>query len=294
MLILSLLRLLGLFHRRSPSLRDQLLDMANLRQAWEVVRTRHQGPEPYARYIARFGRRLDTNLHALRRAVSKGNCRPRPYRFIFVPKSDGGLRPLAVPAVEDLVLQRALYNVIGPIWEPYFLDCSFGFRPGRGVEDAVMRVAAYRDEGYRWVVDADIKRCFESFDHKILFALLRRHIRDAFILKLIWACVAAGGNGRTGMGVPQGAPISPLLCNIYLHEFDQRIVARFPRLVRYADDFVILCRDMEEAQRALEEARLALEALRLSLHPQKTRITHFRLGFKFLGVFFLGDRIYPL
>jgi retron-type reverse transcriptase len=96
------------------------------------------------------------------------------------------------------------------------------------------------------------------------------------------------------MGVPQGAPISPLLCNIYLHEFDQRIVARFPRLVRYADDFVILCRDMEEARRAMDEARLALEALRLSLHPQKTRITHFRLGFKFLGFFFLGDRIYPL
>ena len=192
-----------------------------------------------------------------------------------------------------------VYDYLEPIFEEGFLDCSYGFRPGRGVEDAVQAVLSHRDDGCRWVVDADIKNCFDSMDSRLLMRFLRRKVRNRIVLRLVktWLDArifnpAPGEKGRAGAS--QGGILSPLLCNIYLHPFDVEMTKQGLRLVRYADDFVILCRHNREAEKALKAAERTLARLKLNLNPHKTRIVHFDQGFKFLGVFFLRNEHFYL
>jgi len=268
-------------------------------RAWLRVRANGGGPGVDEETIRAFEAHLEANLEALRQELLRGTYRPRPVRRVLVPKPDGGLRPLAIWALRDRVAQRVVYDYLEPIFEEEFLDSSYGFRPGRGVEEAVRAILSHRDAGYRWVVDADIKRCFDSMDTGLLMRLLRRRVRNRVVLRLIEAWLkarilnpASGERGRAGTS--QGGVLSPLLCNVYLHPFDLEMARRGLRLVRYADDFVILCRYKREAREAMAVAERALARLRLALNPHKTRIVHFDQGFRFLGVFFLRNEHFYL
>jgi len=401
---------------------DQLCEIETLMPAYKKVRANKGAAGIDLVTIAEFERDLVGNLHSLAARLGEGRYYPMPVRTVEMKKRSGGTRTLGILTVEDRVLQRAVLDLIEPLWEPAFLDCSFGFRPGRNVEMAVKRVLDYRAAGDVYLVDADIRDCFGSIRHDLLMQLVSARIRDKRMLSLIrmWvdsgqalgaedsadltlldrltgyagesvegvitnlldrrsdslyagyagysghagygagygqyaplpdaedrdAAAAAESRGRSearkevlkrigenavllglsyfgrtrrllspatiavagaaaligaaypaasravrkrlgtepsGVGTVQGGALSPLLCNIYLHEFDVAMARAGLRLVRYADDFVICCRTEAEAQRALELAAHKLAELRLQMHPDKTRITRFDQGLEFLG-----------
>jgi len=230
-----------------------------------------------------------------------GTYEPLPVQRVLVPKPGGGLRPLAIWTLRDRVAQRVVHDHLVPILEPHFLDCSYGFRPGRSVADAVQAVIEARDAGRRWVVDADIEDCFGSLDRQRLVKQARAWIPEPVVVGLIekWlrARVYNPARGQPATAAAsQGGVITPLLANLYLHSFDVQVTkgVSYGTLVRFADDFVILCRRRWEAETALAAARQALGRLRLRLNPHKTRLVHFDQGFKFLGVFFLRSEHFYL
>jgi len=264
-----------------------------LRRAWRQIRANGGGPGVDGVDIAAFEADLEAQLASLRQELTQGTYRPRGVRRVLVPKPGEGLRPLAIWALRDRVAQRAVYDYLEPLFEPGFLDCSHGFRPGRSVETAVADVLAARDQGLHWVLDTDIKDCFDSIDPRLLMRMLKRRVKDRVILRLLktWlrARILTVDGQMRAAGTAQGGVLSPLLCNVYLHPFDVALTQRGLRLVRYADDLVVLCRRRQEAIAAEEIARLALAPLGLELNPYKTRVVHFDQGFKFLGVFFLRN-----
>lgn len=283
----------------SPEDLPGLFSRAALQRAWRSVRANKGGPGVDGISIRKFERDLDTHLSELQHELISGTYKPRPVRRVLVPKPNGGLRPLAMWALRDRVAQRVVYEYLEPIFEPVFLDCSYGFRPGRGVADAVERVRLHREANRRWVLDADIKNCFDQIDAGILMRLTRRRVRHKTVLRLIrnWldAEIFNSVDGRPARaGASQGSVLSPMLSNIYLHDFDQQLIRQGYHLVRYADDLVILCRRKQEAHQAYKDAGRALKHLRLELHPEKTQIVHFDEGFKFLGYFFLRNEIFKL
>lgn len=247
--------------------------------------------------VKRFGENLLEQLQQLRLQVRGGKYQPQPLLQYHIKKDDGKLRALAIPAVCDRVLHTAACLVLAPVLEREFEDESFAYRPGRSVRMAVARITKLRDEGYRWVVDADIRSYFDEIDHGLMLQCLARYVSDQPFLALVRQWLAAtlqlqaGGTLRIETGIPQGSPISPLLANLYLDDLDEAITDNGHQLVRFADDFVILCRSEEEAQRALLLATSEAGKLKLTIHPEKTRITDFEQGFRFLGVDFKGDHI---
>jgi len=264
-----------------------------LRRAWRQVRANGGGAGVDGVDIAAFEADLEAQLGSLRRELIQGTYRPRGVRRVLVPKPREGLRPLAVWALRDRVAQRAVYEYLEPFFEAGFLDCSHGFRPGRSVQTAVADVLAARDEGLRWVLDADIKDCFESIEPRLLMGMVRRRVKDKVILRLLEAWLQASiltaeGQVRAA-GTAQGGVLSPLLCNVYLHPFDVALTRQKLHLVRYADDLVVLCRRRREAMAAAKTATRTLSPLRLELNLHKTQVVHFDQGFRFLGVFFLRN-----
>jgi RNA-directed DNA polymerase len=217
---------------------------------------------------------------------------------VDIPKGGGQTRPLGIPTVKDRIVQTAIKMAIEPIFETEFREGSYGFRPGRGCKDALRQVDRLLKEGYTHVVDADLKSYFDTIPHDRLLAQVARKISDGRVLDLIkgFLCqdVMKGMEQWTPtMGTPQGAVISPMLANIYLHPFDLLMEERGYRMVRYADDFVILCRTAEEAAAALRQVTAWTTANGLTLHPDKTRIGDARKpgqGFDFLGYRFEGGR----
>jgi group II intron reverse transcriptase/maturase len=280
--------------RKSPA-----FSYANLLQAWRKIKANGGGPGVDGQGLREFEANLRDNLGALQAALDSGSYRPQPVRRVWVPKSSGGARPLAILTIKDRIAQRAVYDALAPLYERNFLDCSYGFREGRSLHDAVEAVRRWRDQGRRWVVDGDIKDCFESLDHRLLLQTLARDVSDRRVLQLIerWlkAQVFNDVSGRDpAAGTFQGGVISPLLANVYLHAFDEALTRAGLALVRYADDWVILCAKKTEAEAALAAASRALERLRLAANPYKTRIVHFDQGFRFLGVFFVRGEHYYL
>jgi group II intron reverse transcriptase/maturase len=271
----------------------------SLRRAWLAIKRAGGGPGADQVTLRDFSARLEPELDALRLELVQGVYRPRPLRQVLVPKNSGGLRPLVLWALRDRIAQRALYDILAPSFEETFLPCSFGFRPGLGVEDAIGQVQRYRDENRRWVVHADIHACFDEIDNRRLIQLVKRRVLDRLLVRYVQGWLSSQiFNSADGLpknaGASQGNVLSPLLANIYLHAFDQQLTERGLALARYADDFVICCRRKGDAEAALHQAQRGLAAIGLAISPHKTHIAHFDQGFEWLGYFFLRRECYRL
>ncbi len=276
-----------------------LFSLDTLRRAWLKVKATGGAPGVDGVSIHRFEADLEANLTALQAELLAGRYRPGPVKRLLAPKPGEGLRPLALWTLRDKVVQRVVHDCIAPYFERQFLDCSFGFRPGRGVADAVAAVLAHRDANRRWVADIDIKDCFDSLDPDLLMRLVRRQVKDPTILRLVRAWLDARVFNAlrgpwTRAGAAQGAVISPLLANVYLHQVDLGLTRQGYHLVRYADDLLICCRRKQGAQQALQAAEAALARVKLQINHHKSRVVHFDQGFQFLGVFFLRNEHYYL
>lgn len=245
-----------------------------------------------------FSKRLDAELATLQHEVLSGIYRPLPLLSVWIKRPGKKHRELGIPAVRDRVLQSACSLLIGPTLEANFEDCSFAYRQGRSVRQAISRVERLRDEGFRWVVDADINRFFEEIPHEPLLRELSILIPDSDLIALVrqWlTCSIRRGkiDVPRNRGIAQGSPLSPMLANLYLDQLDEAILEKNLRLVRFADDFLILCRHPEHAEQALEVTRTILDGLELSLHAEKTRVAHFDHGFRFLGTLFIRSLSMP-
>ena len=275
---------------KAHSLIGQVHDPRNLVRAWERVRENRGAGGVDRVSIDRFEREQGHYLTMLRQRLADGCYRPRPVRRVEIEKPGStAKRPLGIPTVIDRVCQQALRQVLEPIFEPTFSETSFGFRPKRSAHMAMRRIWGQLQAGGRWIVDADIADFFGTISHDRLVALVAERVADGKVLGLIRQILTAGAlrDGvyeSTVAGTPQGGVISPLLSNIYLHVFDERMERAGFQVTRYADDWLAVCRTREEAERALASARVVLEGeLGLRIHPEKTRIVHVSQGFEFLG-----------
>lgn len=275
------------------SLIDKVYRLNTLKRAWDQVRANDGAPGIDQVSIADYERHIETNLVRLSQKLKEGTYKPRAVRRTWIPKPGGAEeRPLGIPTVEDRIVQTALKKVLEPIYEKRFSSRSYGFRPQRGTKDALRKVDHLLKEGKRWAVDADLKGYFDSIDHEVLMAEVEKNVSDGRVLKLITAfleCEVVDGDEsiQPTQGTPQGGVISPLLANIFLDPLDHLMEEAGFEMVRYADDFVILCRTEEEAQAALERVRLWTEKVGLRLHPTKTKLVdESEEGFDFLGYCF--------
>ena len=280
------------------SLMDKVYAPRTLGAAWERVRANRGAAGVDGESIERFAARSETYLTELSTALREGTYRPQAVRRVDIPKGDGKTRPLGIPTVKDRIVQTAVKLVIEPIFEASFRDGSYGFRPGRGCKDALREVDRLLKEGFTYVVDADLKGYFDSIPHDQLMQRVEERLSDGRILELLgrWLgqdIIKGLERWQPTSGTPQGAVISPLLANIYLHPLDERLAALGYRMVRYADDFVVLCSTREEAEAALQEIRAWVDDNGLCLHPDKTHLGDCRQpgqGFEFLGYRFEAGR----
>lgn len=273
------------------SLFEAICDGPNLHQAWlgvwsgRTVAGRQTGAGVDGMTIADWATDWDARLRTLQADLLTGLYRPSPLLWFEIPRADGGrTRRLGIPTITDRVAQRAAKNVLEPIWEEQFLSCSHGFRPERSVFTAVAHVLWHEARGRRWIVDSDIAACFDSLEHTRLLDQVVG-LGDGRVTDLVAAWLETSTQ-TPGKGVVQGAPLSPLLANIYLHPFDVAMVRAGHALVRYADDFVVLCPTRQDAQVALDDASDVLAGLGLALNPHKTRLVPFGPAFTFLGAQF--------
>ena len=259
------------------SLMDKVFAPKTLAAAWMKVRANKGAAGVDGQSIERFAAKAEDYLAELSAALREGSYRPQAVKRVDIPKGDGRTRPLGIPTVKDRIVQQAVRLVIEPIFETRFRDGSYGFRPGRGCHDALREVDRLIKDGYAHVVDADLASYFNSIPHDRLVARVEEKVSDGRVLDLIrgWlkADILKGLERWTPTrGSPQGAVISPLLANIFLDPLDAAMAERGRRMVRYADDFVILCRTREEADAALAEVRAWVSENGLALHPEKTHV----------------------
>jgi RNA-directed DNA polymerase len=281
---------------------DKTYAPANLQSAFDKVWRNGGSAGADEQTVAHFGRHAEAELQRLHEQLRDGTYRPQPVRRAWIAKPGSKeKRPLGIPAVRDRIVQGALRHVLEPIFEADMAEHSYGFRPGRGAKDALRRVDHLLKAGHDWVVDADLKSYFDTIPHDRLLALVKTRVADGRVLALVESFLRAGvletakGWQPTERGTPQGGVISPLLANVYLNALDHQMAAAGWELVRYADDFVILCRSEVEAQNALAAVRAWVSAAGLTLHPEKTRVVNAAQpgGFDFLGYHFERGRKWP-
>lgn len=273
------------------SLMDKVYAKATLEAAWIRVQQNKGSFGVDGVSIDRFAAQQMQYLQELHEDLKQGNYQPLPVKRVYIPKNGGGQRPLGIPAVKDRIVQTALKMVIEPIFEQEFVSHSYGFRPNLGCKDALRAVDAQLKAGLTWVVDADLKSYFDSIPHQPLMAQVEQRISDGKVLTLIQAFLDQDildgiAQWTPTAGTPQGAVISPLLANLYLHPLDKRMEQAGYTMVRYADDFVILCATQADAQKALILVRQWVQEHGLALHPDKTHLGNSReegQGFEFLG-----------
>ena len=281
---------------------DKTYAPANLTSAFHKVWKKGGSAGADEQTVAHFRRRAEEELQRLHEQLRDGTYRPQPVRRAWIPKPGSNeKRPLGIPAVRDRIVQGALRHVLEPIFETEFAEHSYGFRPGRGAKDALRRVDTLLKAGHVWVVEADLKSYFDTIPHDRLLALVAERVGDGRVLALVESFLCAGvleaakGWQPTERGTPQGGVISPLLANLYLDPLDHQMEGAGWEMVRYADDFVILCRSQAEAQAALEAVRQWVNEAGLTLHPEKTRVDNAAQpgGFDFLGSHFERGMRWP-
>lgn len=276
------------------SLIDKVWKPANLQSAFRKVKANRGAAGVDHVTVKDFESRLEENLNKVAEQLRRGTYQPQPIRRAWIPKPGSSeKRPLGIPTVRDRVVQAALRQVVEPIFEREFAEHSYGFRPRRGAKDALRRVQQLLDQGYHWIVDADLRRYFDTIPQAPLLARVRERVADGRILDLIAAflqqqIMETAECWTPEEGTPQGAVISPLLANLYLNPLDQLMAQQGVEMVRYADDFVILCCSEDEARLALAGVREWTADAGLTLHPDKTRIVDATQGggFDFLGYHF--------
>ena len=280
------------------SLMDKVYAPDTLDAAWEKVWANEGAAGVDGQSIKRFEARAELYLTELSTVLRNGTYRPQPIRRVEIPKGDGRTRPLGIPTVKDRIVQTAVKFALEPIFEATFRPMSYGVRPGRGCRDALREVAQLIADGYTFVVDADFESYFVTIPHDRLMRRIEERVSDGRILALLRGWLKQDimrdlQRWTPTAGTPQGAVISPLLANIYLHPLDEHMAARGYRMVRYADDFVVLCKSREETAAALAEIRAWVAENGLRLHPNKTHVGDSRQygeGFEFLGYRFEAGR----
>ena len=271
---------------RACGLYERMCSLPVLREAWARVQRNNGSAGDDGMSVARFGLVAEAQLERLSRLLLAGQYRPGPARRVFIRKKGGaGLRQLDIPCVVDRVAQAAAALVLDPVLDPLMEPSSFAYRRGRSVAQAVARVASLRRQGFTHVVDADIEDYFGSIPHERLIARLERDVDDARLVDLVWTWLEA--YSLIGRGVAQGSPLSPLLANLYLDDVDGKIADAGLKLVRFADDFLVLARSSVAAEGGLDLVRHLLAGEGLALNVEKSRLVTFEQGFRFLGHIFV-------
>jgi RNA-directed DNA polymerase len=291
---------------------QRLAQIDHLQQAWKRLAKKKHSRGFDMQTIENFGSQLDQNIRQISRELRSGRFEFTPLLGCLLDKAGGGKRPLKIPAVRDRVVLKAIHLLIAPKFHKYDLPCSYGYVPRIGTSDAVRRVRQLAAEGKVWVLEGDISKFFDTVDRSILMDRFLEEIRIPSLNKLISRAVSVEiGNlesfspfmkdmfPHADSGIPQGGVLSPLLANFYLYPFDRAMSDAGFNLIRYADDFVVMCSSEQRAREAYDLARTILQDnLRLSLHPiggegSKTKITLYSKGFMFLGLHFQGGMVYP-
>jgi len=276
--------------RKWYSLIDKVYSKTNLEKAFKTVKSNKGAPGVDGETVDDFAANLNTNITKLHEELKTDTYEAQPVRRVYIDRPDGSKRPLGIPTVRDRVVQQALRNVMEPIFEPEFHPSSYGYRPTRSCHKAVAKAERFMNKyGLRYVVDMDLSKCFDTLDHELIFNLVNKKISDGKVLKLVRKFLKSGvmedGQIQTAeIGSPQGGVISPLLMNIYLNEFDQEMKGKGIRIVRYADDILILARSRREAGKYRRIATQILEQeLKLKVNQEKTSITSIYEGVAYLG-----------
>lgn len=281
--------------RRFHALYDKVYRKDILEEAWKRVKA-NKGAGGIDKVtitdVERYG--VDKFIQEIQQELKVGKYHPKPVRRTYIPKGNGEQRPLGIPIIKDRVIQMAVKIIIEPLFEADFKESSYGFRPKRSAHQALDRIRKDTKRKGWWIVDADIKGYFNNINHGKLMLMVKQRVSDRRILKVIWKWLKAGIMEKgviaeSEIGSPQGGVISPLLANIYLHYLDckwELHLGHLGKLIRYCDDFVVICRTKKEAEHALKAVKSIMERLELELHPEKTKLVSMwdgKEGFDFLG-----------
>jgi RNA-directed DNA polymerase len=263
----------------------------NMLSAWKQVRANKGVPGIDEISIEEFPAYAQENWKGIKQSLLEGQYLPSPVKRVEIPKDSGGTRKLGIPTVMDRVIQQAMTQVLTPVFDPHFSESSFGFRPGRSAHQAVRKVLKDIREGYRYAVDIDLEKLFDTVDHDVLMSRVSRRLRDKGLLRLIGRYLRCGVvvNGRlnqTAKGVPQGGPQSPMLSNILLDDLDKELEKRGHRFARYADDLIILVKSERAASRVMASISRFLERkLKVKVNRDKSKVARAQdssfLGFTF-------------
>ena len=274
---------------------ERILSRENLNRAYKRVKANKGAPGIDRMNVEDALPWLQQHRSELLDSIRAGKYKPQPVRRKEIPKPDGGVRQLGIPTVIDRIIQQAIAQQLTPIFEPLFIDGSYGYRPNRSAQQAIQKVKEYAEQGYTTAVEIDLSKYFDTLNHELLMNMVREEVKDKRVTDLIKKYLKSGVmvEGllvKTEEGSPQGGPLSPLLANIYLNKYDQEMTRRGVRVIRYADDIVILAKSKRAGERLLESSRRFLEGkLKLRMNTEKSKVVsvYSIRNFKFLG-FALG------